>query len=195
MKRKLIGVFLCLIFILTIIPLNAISIDEEIPEITDETDDTLCKHFDIVTVRFFEIEHEPDYLFISIELNDLTNYDLGALYMVEWTSSSGRWASASILGTRMDNEWRCGDYSKGGNIQFQDLPQCDGSIDKSNNIITWIIPKDQVGNPKSGDVLTKTQAVSCLSGYYLFLLTFRDIPKFHDNAPDEGYGLDYTIKF
>jgi len=194
-KRKIVGILIGMALIFTLMPLNVSSGDEENPEITDESKDTLWKHFDIISAWFFENMDEPDYLFISMKLNDLTNYQRGAVYLVDWTSSSGRWASASILGTRMNDEWRCGDYTGGSNNQFQDLPLCDGSIDKSNNIITWKIPKDQIGGPEPGDVLTNTQAGSCITGYYLFILAFRAIPRFHDCGPNEGYGLDYIIKY
>ena len=195
MNRKIIGIIISMALILTLIPLNASSGDEENPEITDQAQDTILKHFDIISAWFFENPDEPNYLFISMKLNDLKNYWIGAAYLVEWTSSSGRWASSSILGTKMDNEWRCGDYSEGSNGKFDDLQLCDGTIDNANNIITWKVPKDKIGNPEPGDALTNTQAVTCIAGHYLFLLPLRSLPRFYDYAPNEGYGLDYIIKY
>jgi len=197
MKRKIIGIFICALLIATMLPITGTVTagSEEDPEIVDEKGDTLWKHFDIVSSWFFENADDADFLFISMKVNDLKNYRAGGTYLVEWTSPSGRWATASIIGTRMADEWRCGDYSEGSNNQFQDLPLCDGTIDKPNNIITWKISKDQIGNPEPGDVLTDTRAGSCITGHYLVLLAFRALPRFHDYGPDEGYGLDYTIKY
>jgi len=156
MKKKIIGILICTLLISTILPITetVFAGDENDPEIKDEKGDTLLKHFDIVSAWFFENADETDFLFVSIKVNDLKNYRAGGTYLVEWTSPSGRWASASIIGTRMEDEWRCGDYSEGSKIQFQDLQLCGGTIDRQIGVVTFtmiFIAKYMIGGTLDGN--------------------------------------------
>ena len=195
MKKKLLGIFVCMLLITTILPSTVIAGDEDNPEIEDEINDTILKHFDIVSAWFHENTEEPDYLFISMKVTNLRRYWMGGAYLVEWKCNTGRYASSAILGTSIRENWRCGDYSDGENTQFTDLPPCEGSFDKSNNILTWKISKNQIGNPQPGTELTETRAGSCITGKFLMLLPLRGLPRFHDYGPDEGYGKDYIIQY
>ena len=196
--KKILNVIMIMLLLSTILTINHIATagEEKNPEIIDAGNDTLLNHYDILSAWFHEVEDESGYLFISIKVNSLSTIWLGGTYLVEWASTSGRFASGSMIGMGiMNNSWRCGDYSKGSYTKFDDLIPCEGSFNTDTNIITWKIPKSEIGNLKTGDLLSNTKAVSCITGRYLMLLPFRGLPRLHDYAPDSGYGFDYEIKY
>ena len=101
-----------------------------------------------------------------------------------------------MLGSGIWNDsWRCGDYSKDSYNKYDDLSSCTGSFGKENHIITWKRLKNEIGIPGSGDILTKTKAVPCITGRFHTLLSLRGLPRFHDYTPNDGYCLDYTIQY
>lgn len=62
MIEKIIGFFICMLIILTIIPSCIVAGDKEDPEINDKSKDTIWKHFDILSAWFHEDANDPDYL-------------------------------------------------------------------------------------------------------------------------------------
>jgi hypothetical protein len=73
------------------------------------------------------------------------------------------------------------------------MPRCDGIFDIEDTVITWKIPKSNIGNPQPGEVLTKTKAYAVPGFptsflYYIFQYDFRDW------APNIDYGMNYIIK-
>jgi hypothetical protein len=197
MKKEMsIAILIMLIGTVFFTTFSVIAGDEDNPEIIDNSNDTMMKHYDIISAWFSEIEEDPDYLVISLKVNSLKTLWMGGTYLVEWTSTSGRFASGSMIGLGlMKNSWRCGDYSKGDYTKYDELTLCEGSFDKIESIITWKIPKIEIGNPTPGDILMNTKAISCITGRFLMLLPLRGLPQFHDIAPDENYGFDYKIKY
>jgi hypothetical protein len=195
MSKKIIILSILVLLTTSFVTSPVIAGDENDPEIQDESGDTIWNHLDIISAWFYETPDEPEFLFISMEVNNINSVWMGAAYLVEFTSEKGRYASSAMLGSYVDVKWRCGDYSNGANTKISDLSACEGSFSRSVNTLTWKIPKSQVGNLKAGDVLTHTRADSCVTGKFFFLLPLRGLPGFHDIAPDEGYGKEYTILY
>jgi hypothetical protein len=84
MKRKIIGIFICVLLIGTILPLTAIAGDEENPEIEDGRNDitgpfssfippVFFEDIDIISAWFFENDDQPEYLSVSLKVSKLKN--------------------------------------------------------------------------------------------------------------------------
>jgi hypothetical protein len=67
MKKKIIGIFVCMLLISTILPITGTVFagDEEDPEIVDEPEDDVFDYLDIISAWFYEKAEMPDYLFIG----------------------------------------------------------------------------------------------------------------------------------
>ena len=81
---------------------------------------------------------------------------------------------------------RSGDPKRACHWQWIHMPECDGTADRTTNVITWKILKSNIGNPEQGDVLTNTRAAAVPSGYasFMYFFTGRDFRDFDmDNYP------------
>jgi hypothetical protein len=58
MQKKIMGIFICTLLIITILPITAIAGDEENPEIEDESGDAFG-HLDVLSAWFYENPDEP----------------------------------------------------------------------------------------------------------------------------------------
>jgi len=222
MNKKISGIFVCMLLITAILPITGcvIAEDEQDPNIVDEKDDifgifiknpkilnffTKLKIFnmesfdfmDITSAWFYEYETEPDYLYASIKINDLEFTSLRVIYAIRWTyneknyavschtHSNGEfsWFSAGRVFGLLDN-WA---YKMG---LICDISDCKIGIEE--NIVTFKIPKDLVGDPESGDALTYTNAWTGLR-FIFEPLTF---PFGGEVAEDSTeYGGDYFIQY
>jgi hypothetical protein len=188
--------------------MNIIAISNNDPEIRDETADTLFRYVDIISVWFNEIPDEPEYLYIMMKIRDLSRSWIGGLYQVEWTFNDviyASFASVGYKGSSIPNGLISGEYGRGTNNDLFNMPSCEGNIDLETGIITWKIPKINIGNPKDGDLLKEPWSKSCFSGIYGIMSFLRYIPILaKDLAPtyidEEGltrfeYGREYIIKY
>ena len=207
MKKILLCINL-IIIISSTISINAFAGFNEEPEIKDEEGDTLFKYIDILTVWFEENPDEPDFLYTYMEVRDLKLSNIGGLYQIEWGFNDVIYASFAEIGYQgrsIPQGWICGEYGRGSNDDLFKMSPCEGYLDKENNIITWKIPKSNIGYPKEGDIIGKPWAKSCFSGIYGLLSFIRYIPILgRDLAPtftdEDGlnrfeYGKDYVIKY
>lgn len=184
--KRIVNILISLMLITTVLALNVSAGDENDPEIQDEENDIIgplvklpvlfkilqsigivpIQSFDFIDITFawfYENETEPDYVFVSIKMKDLEYSPLRAIYAVRWTfnekhygaschtHSNGefKWFAAGQIFGLLDN-WA---YKKG---LIRDISNC--TIDTEKNVITLKIPKNIIGNPDSGDVLTETNA-------------------------------------
>ncbi len=202
MKKIIKTIIICT---LLIIPLAQFSNtvfagDENNPEITDEEQDMFgpwtkttedqetYSFLDIVSAWFSEKQNEPDYLLLYLKVKDLAFTELNSIYSMHWhykdvwygvgvhTESNGNF-QAFFAGNEDKHKWE----------------QVTGEFDLEKNIVFFKVPKLLVGNPKPGDVLTKTEAWSALRlKMELLTLVFGDGELVKDWA---GYGKDYTILY
>ena len=118
---------------------------------------------DVTSAWFYESEAEPDYLFATIKIKDLQYTPLRTIYSMRWTfneknygvachihsNDEFRWFAAGQIFGLFDN-WA---YKKG---LIKDISDC--IVDYEENLITLKIPKNIIGDPTPGDVLTFTNA-------------------------------------
>lgn len=222
MKRKIIGIFVCMLLVATILPITGTVIagDEENPEIEDkENGDDLfgtlieypnrlrtkialllldLKSFDFMDIDsawFFEDENESDYLHIAVKLKDLEFINQRAIYSVHWIFNGVNYVVGSHATRYGENiSYFVGvDRSRG-------LHEVGGNYDIENNIVTFKFNKEFIGNPQPGDVLTNTWAWTALRFTNELITLFfssgelvKDAAPFIENYDD--YGQDYIIKY
>ena len=78
MKSKIVGIFVCMLLITTLIPIIASAGDPENPEVEDRVGDVIgyvpqqsSKKIDMVSAWVYEDSSNPDYLYISLKILDL----------------------------------------------------------------------------------------------------------------------------
>jgi hypothetical protein len=202
MNKKIIGIFICMLFISTTIPITGIVLagDEQNPEITDDENDMFkhpyfyvpeksLKAIDILSAWFYENQNESDYLLIAVKVVDL-NYLLfyRSTYAVEWWGQDDYVYTASLA-----TQFR-GLFSLA--VVLRSYPNkvnlISTSFDKENNIVIFKIPKNLIGDPKPGDILKRTRASTGITffGYYL------DLYLALDTAPNfQSSGKNYIIQY
>jgi hypothetical protein len=206
--------------VITVFAVNVSEGDKNDPEIHDEDNDIIgtlvrfhglfrilqrigivpiqsYEFMDITSAWFSEDENEPDYLFTTIKIKDLDYTPLRAIYAVRWTfnekhygaachtHSNGKfkWFAAGRIFGLFDN-WA---YRKG---LIKDINNC--TIDIEKNIITLKIPKNIIGNPNPGDILTETNAWTGLR----FISELFTYPFGGELVKDPtSYGNNYIIQY
>lgn len=158
------------------------------PTITDEENDvigTLAKHpvlfkilqdfgiipiedfefIDITSAQLYEDENEPDFLFASIKIKDLRYTQLRSIYAIRWTYNNKYYAACAHTHSNGKFKWFCGGRIFGlfDNLAYKlglikDITGC--TIDDEKNLICLKIPKNLIGDPQPGEVLTETHAWS-----------------------------------
>ena len=215
MKGKILGMFVSTLLITTILSITAIAGDEQDPEIVDETDDlfgmfatspkilnffTKLKIFnmesfdfmDITSAWFYENPDNPDYLYTAIKLKNLDFINQRTIYAMHWVFEEKNYAvgvhvisNGEILGFFTGETF--GIFNRYG--PYHDA---NGSFSLNNDIVRFEIPKNFIGNPEPGDILTKTDAWTGLR----FIFEPLTIPLGGEAAKDwAGYGKDYSIQY
>jgi hypothetical protein len=179
---------------------------EEDPEVEDRIRDVKIfglfpflpqfnfKYADIVSAWIYEESGNPDYLYMNLKIRDLeeTTAKYDAIYVISWTLNSVTYSASVHIFPDGATALVAGPTDEEGN-DYVDYVVCDGDIDSLNNIITWIIPKDEIGNPSKGVELTNILPHTHLrypesSGFPMWDL-FKDLPW---NAK---IVKDYSIQF
>ena len=194
MSRRLIGIFVCMLLISNIITVMVMAGDEENPEIIDELYDTDLYTLDINSVWFYEKLNDPEYLFISMKIENL-NEKISAVFSVTWFYNDIKYVSGLDISFYREKVFRSGLYQRATHRQWLSMPECEGTYDVDTNIITWKILKENIGNPLKDSVLTKTRA-SAVLGFPLNFLLFLFVD-YRDFAPSivTEYGKDYIIHY
>jgi hypothetical protein len=177
--------------------------DEENPEIEDNGRDIfgsfsflpqfLFRHIDIESAWFYEENTETDYLYTSLKVTNLRYGFIRAIYSIHWEYNGEHYISG--LHTHTNGIFEV--YLAGSNNDFVEV---EGTFNEDTNIITWKIPKTNIGNPKQGDVLTSTYAWTALRLVNQELNDkISDGELVKDAAPfiqsEYEYGKDYTIQY
>jgi len=175
MKKKIVGIFVCMLLIMTILPMTALAGDEENPEVKDRTRDvklfglfTLFPQFpftyvDIVSAWIYEEENNSKNLYMSLKLMDLkdTTQKYDAIYVISWMHKSIPYSAGVHIFPTGPTALYAGRWDEQDN-DYVDFVICDGDIDSSTDIITWIIPKTAIGNPSKGSTITNLVPVTSL---------------------------------
>jgi hypothetical protein len=206
MKRKLIGIYIVFIFISTSMSTMFVLADEPEPQITDPTGDAFG-YIDIVDILFFEKQETPEFLYVSMKINEPSFSTFQQTFAVFWKYDKVQYSCGLHLGFR-PKDWEAynaGKYERGK--RNQDLQDIEGDYDFEDGVITWTIPKELIGSPSKGDVLydTWSNAFRRLGfigriGFTRIILDKIILDVFGNNmwdyAPAEGsYGDNYTIQY
>ena len=203
MKRKIVGMFVCMLLITTILPLTVMAGDEQHPEIKDIAGDAFG-YIDINSIWFFENKTTPEFLYVSMKINGPREYVPQQTFAVMWTYKNIEYACALGVGFSL-NHWLNFDIVIGPHDN-QIIP-INGTYNFETGIITWKIPKSIIGNPQTGDVLMSTWSNAFRRLGFLgrigFTRTYLDLiillvfgNNMWDFAPNIGeYGLDYAIQY
>ena len=212
--------YVCMLLIITILPITAIAGDENDPEITDNLDDQFgavvdhpyrmrtliaklllqMNSFDFIDIDsawFYEIDLEPDFLYAALKLKDLTPNPQRAIYSIHFTTGVTAYSVGSHLCNNAQNALGFIGLDKRFN---RDWEETEAAFDFDTNIVTFKLDKQYIGNPQPGDVITKTFAWTALRfNYELFSLLFSDGELVKDAAPfkknTDEYGRDYVILY
>ena len=204
MKIKIIGIFIVMLMILIPFSMSASAGSEEDPEIEDETGDAFG-YIDIVSVWYYEKEETPDFLYVSMKINEPSESKFQQTFAAFWTFKNVQYSVSLHLGFSFKNWSKYGTGFYRGRSYINN--KIDGIYDYDTGIITWAIPKDFVGNPQQGDVLTDTWSNAFrrlgfigrigLTRHVLNAIILQVFGNYMwDYAPERGeYGRDYVIQY
>ena len=207
MNRKAFACLIVALLIITVAPIVTQAGDPEKPEVVDRIRDVKLFGFfpiplqqqymyiDIVAAWFYEDNTNPEYLFVCLQLRDLLECtaELEAIYDVYWsdTNHNGFIACVHINPTGI-RSFIIGE-STDTDDNMEKWTECEGIIDAEKDILTWIVPKQLIGNPPIGWQLKNIVPSTHLrytddSGKPLMDL-YKDLPW---NAKETN---DYRIKY
>jgi hypothetical protein len=220
MRKKMVGIFVCMLLIIIILPTTAMAGDENDPEITDNLNDqfgplvdyptrvrtkialTLLQmnsfdFIDIDSAWFYENEFEPNYLYAALKLKDLSVTSQRAIYTIHWKCNGVPYAVWSHLYNNGQNYSHSVGVDKRLNCHWHDAKV---TYDFNRSIVTFKIDKQDIGNPQPGDLLNRTFAWTALRfNYEPLTLLFSKGELVKDAAPflenNTGYGRNYIIQY
>jgi hypothetical protein len=204
LKKRIVGIVVCLFLITTLIPCSVFAGDPDNPEIEDEEGDPwgffsyhpfllkICKliglidresfdFIDIISAWFYENETSPDYLYVTMKCQDLAIVKMGSTYTIQWLYNGTKWF-ASCKAYLRDNEYLT---FYAGESRVVPLLNIQGWFSRDEKIVTYKIPKTLIGDPKRGDVLTHVHAITFVEN------PFGNI--FGSAATDRAFGDNYVI--
>lgn len=206
MGKKIISIVIIMLLLLSSFSIIVSGGSEDDPEIVDRTLDvkllgvipffpqTNYKNADWESVWFYELEDKPDNLYVSMKVRELESdsdtYDF--IYVIQWTYNNIQYGASIHLLPRGLTSYLAGILNEEGN-DYTQYVECDGAFDEKTNIITWIVPKESIGNPMQLTKITNIIPFTVVrfpldSGKVKFDL-FKDLPW---NAK---ILKDYTIKY
>lgn len=206
MKKKIATFFICMLFIITILPITTLAGDPENPEIEDEIEEDIVDNMDIISAWFYEKSDQPDYLFVGLKLKEINTAPLKQHLTVHWDYNGIPCATMMAVGYQAVEEVDfCAGWGHG--FWFQEHYQViEGEYDQETGTIIMEIPKSIIKDPKKGDVLTNTFALTFQRFGFIGSLGFdRAILQIMlqiltgksrtDVGPNEGYGRDYILQY
>lgn len=206
MAKKIISIVIIMLLLLASFSIIVSSGSEDDPEIVDRKLDVKLfgifpflpqlnyKNTDWESVWFYELEDKPDNLYVSMKVRELESdsdtYDF--IYVIQWTYNNIQYGASIHLLPRGLTSYLAGILNEEGN-DYTQYVECDGAFDEKTNIITWIVPKESIGNPMQLTKITNIIPFTVVrfpldSGKVKFDL-FKDLPW---NAL---ITQDYTIKY
>ena len=175
MIKKVIRIFVCLLFLFSALSFIVEAGDPENPEVVDRIRDVKLfwffaipfqmeyKHADIVAAWLHEESATPDSLFVSLQVRDLEDKteSLEAIYVVAWAWNMGSYSVGLHIHPDGIGSFFVG-RSLDGNDDIDEYIVCDGIVDVEQNIITWSVPKEFIGNPWKGATIQSILPVTTL---------------------------------
>ena len=206
MNKRILSVFIIMLMISITLPVSIYAGSKEDPEIEDEKGDAFG-YIDIDSVWFYEDEENPDLLCVYMKINEPSEITFQQTFAAFWNYKGIRYSVSLHLAFSV-KEWykfRVGEYKEPD--RGADHSKINGSYDLDSGIITWIVPKEDIGNPNAGDLLTNTWSNAFrrlgIIGRIGFTRHVIDAiilqvlgNNMWDYAPERGnYGRDYVMKY
>lgn len=200
-----------MLFSTIILPINAISTDTQTVEILDEKGDAFG-YLDVERVTFYEKASDPDFLFVTMDINEPSKLKFQQTFSVFWMYNDVQYCCGLGVGFWIGEDWMmfdAGEYDNAAPRGGPGFVSINGNYDVSEGTITWIVPKDIIGDPQQGEVLTHTWANAFKRPGFLgrigfsrplinmivfMLLNNRLVDMVPDGAPDE-VGDNYIIQY
>jgi hypothetical protein len=220
MKGTIVGLCVITLLITTLLPITVLAGDEEDPEITDNLNDHFgalvefssrirtrialallqIDSFDFIDIDsawFYENPSEPEQLYTTLKLKDLTPIPQRAIYTIHWKSNGVPYTVWAHLHNNEQSSSCFVGVDRRLNYKWQ---PAEASYDFDNNIIIFKMDKEYIGNPRIGDCLTNTFAWTALRFNPLSLnLVFSDGELVKDAAPflenNLDFGRNYIIQY
>ena len=183
---------------------------EDDPQIEDDAGDAFG-FLDIDSVWFEEDVENPDFLFVSMKINEPSKHRLQQTFAVLWTFDNNQYACGLHLSFIFGplETYSAGEYDNSAPSGGPLYIDCEGSYSLDNGIITWKIDKDNIGNPQPGEILTKTWSNAFkrigllgrigLTRTYIDTIILNIFGKslwdYAPNNPGSEYGSDYVIQY
>ena len=191
-------------FLLLSLTFSVVSADD--PNIVDE-EDNLFDYIDAVAGWFYENEDEPDYLFVSMQLVDLTDH-IGTVYAIHWEYEGLHYDVGLHNGIFIprvnEKNWGCHYYERNPllfwrerHVSTWDETTNSGVFDVDDDTITWKIHKDCIGDPQPGEALTDSYIFTAHRISKVGLIPVFFIPfsfELSDSTPSSE-SQDYVIKY
>lgn len=206
MNKRIISVFIIMLMISISLQIPVSAGTKEDPEIEDEEGDAFG-YIDIDSAWFYEDEENPDLLYVSMKINEPSEITFQQTFAAFWNYKDVRYSVSLHLGFSV-KEWykfRVGELEESD--RRTDHSRINGSYDLDSGIITWIVPKEDIGNPDADDLLTNTWSNAFRRVGFIGRIGFtRHVidaiilqvlgNNMWDYAPERGnYGRDYEIQY
>ena len=151
MKNKIISLLIMMLMISITLTIGVPAGDEQNPEIEDEKGDAFG-YIDIESVWFYEKPEEPDVLYVCMKINNASYTTFQQTFAVFWEYKNVKYAISLHLGFTFKNwsKYNSGIYGK----RDYTNSLIEGDYDFDTGIITWKIPKENIGNPEKDNALT-----------------------------------------
>ena len=194
MIKKIGGLIISVLMMVSISSLNVVAGDEENPEIEDDIGDTDLSFLDIEAAWFFEQEENPEYLCITMKFQDIKE-TFPAVFAVKWSYNDVVYVAGLTTYFFKPQDIRSGLYQRGTSRQWKSMPTCEGVVDHTKNTFTWTIPKSNIGNPQQGERLTQTKCSAVASFPISIIDLFMDLRDFAPNNYTDEHGKDYILQY
>ena len=206
MRKKIIGIIIFMLLTTTILPITALAGDPENPEFIDRIRDVKLfwffnspfqmnyKYADIVAAWLHEESTNPDYLSVSLQIRDLEEKteSLEAIYVVDWSWNNYLFCVLLHINPDVIHPFFVGrslDYTD----DIEEWTTCDGMADVEQNIITWSVPKEFIGNPPKGATIQGIYPVVTLRFTDASGLPLMDL--FKDFSWNAKISKEYVIQY
>jgi len=143
------------------------------------------KHLDIVSFSIYEDTNDPEFLYAKMEIRDFQYSERRASYAIYWTHDNTRY----YVCTNTHTNGECVGFIAGyfGEDDTDYSTPVNGEINEEESILTWVIPKNIIGNLEAGDQLVEINANTyliyqkdCEARIKLFLANDRAYPPINE---------------
>ncbi|UCD13332.1 MAG: hypothetical protein JSW60_07180 [Thermoplasmatales archaeon] len=114
------------------------------------------KHLDIVSFSIFEDTNDQEFLHAKMKIRDFRYSERRTCYAIYWTHDGTRYFVGTNTHTEGENVSSTAGYFGEDNTAHS--TPVNGEINEEGSTLTWVIPKDIIGNPEAGDQLVEIHA-------------------------------------